>query len=326
MPKLAYRPPVLWVLCALTACLGPQVSDDISRPDSILPAGATVPSIYDSSEGTAIRKHEGVSGTVPLYTGFVDGALVHFWDFGPAPDHPSPIFRLVRSGTTELLDHPPIFTSVPGDGGYSPFATVFTVEVTDQYRGELITSQAALNAAQDLGLVGAGRPAPTNLNWPVVDPDILVDVGGGQTVAASHVFYYEGLQGLYFDLGESRLASDNVTVPTTNLYELRREGGDPLSEPVRHVDLDGDGDTVDSNDIFASGAADAAWSPRCRVVSVTVGASVESIDTTGSQSNVQLGAASDLFSSSGAPRIGTVLGFSDTDRVFNCPQQGPGGI
>jgi hypothetical protein len=328
MSKLTARLVGLAALGTLAACLDPQVSDDISVPSLILPAGAAVPSIYETDDGAEIRENEGVSGTVPLLTGFVDGALVHFWDFGPAVVHASPVFRLIRttSGATELLDHPPIFTSIPGEGGYSPYATVFTVEVTALYAGELITSQAALSAAQDRGLLGPGKPAPTNLDWPVVDPDILVDVGGGQTTAATHVFYYEGFQGVYFDLGESSLGPDNVSVPENALYELRREGGDPLSEAVRHVDLDGDGDTNDTNDIFASGLGDLTWSPRCHVISVTVGRDVDSIDTTHSEANVEIGAESDLFTSAGAPIAGTVLGLTDTRRIFNCPQLGTGGI
>jgi hypothetical protein len=134
------------------------------------------------------------------------------------------------------------------------------------------------------------------------------------------------MQGLYFDFGESQLADDHVSVPATDLYELRREGGESLSEPVRHVDLDGDGDAVDTNDIFARGPADPDWSPRCQIVIVTVGSTVESIDTTHDESTVDIDAALDLFSSSGAPRNGTVLGVDRTDRIFNCPQLGSGGI
>src|SRR5512143_1283897 len=93
----------LWCLAPLFAssCLGPQVSDTVSRPELILPAGSTVPSIYDTDDGRLIAAHQGVSGTVPLLSGFAGGKPVRFWDFGAAPDHVAPLYRLVtKNGAT----------------------------------------------------------------------------------------------------------------------------------------------------------------------------------------------------------------------------------
>src|SRR5215475_9986444 len=117
MRLLARRPAVLIVL---TGCLGPQVSDVVQQPQLVLPAGANVPLIDATDDGEEIEENDGVEGTIPLLSGFVDGRPVHFWNFGPVPTHVSPLFRLVRvsGSTTTRLPHPQIFTSVPGDIGY----------------------------------------------------------------------------------------------------------------------------------------------------------------------------------------------------------------
>jgi hypothetical protein len=325
MRLLSCRPSVL---LALAGCLGPQVSDVVSQPQLVLPAGAAVPLIDTTDDGKAIVANDGVDGTIPLLSGFVNGRPVHFWNFGPVPTHASPLFRLVRvsGGTTTRLPHPPIFTSIPGDIGYSPYWTVFEVPVTDAYQGQLITSPAALNEAQNLGLVGAAKPHPTNIDCPVVARDIRLEVGGGQPpLAPPSVYYYAGYQGVYYDFGETALASDNVTVPTTDLYELRRQGGDVLSEPVRGVDLDGDGDKNDTNDIFAAAFGDPAWSPRCRIVDVTVPADTSSIDTSGDETMADFKSASQLFGPDGTPIAGKALSVDPTNQVFNCLQQSTAG-
>jgi len=150
---------------------------------------------------------------------------------------------------------PPIFSSIPAK---SLLAVRHRVHRRGHRSlpGELITSQAALNAAQDRGLVGPAKPAPTNLDWPVVDPDVLVDLGAARPPRRRTSFTTTASR-VCTSISRERPRPDHVSVPENALYELRREGGDPLSEPVRHVDLDGDGDTDDTNDIFASGLATA---------------------------------------------------------------------
>ncbi len=330
MRLLACRPAVLLVPLVLAGCLGPQVSDVVSEPQLVLPAGADVPLIESSDDGEKIEANDGVDGTVPLLSGFANGRPVHFWSFGAVPTHVAPLFRLVRvsGSTTTRLPHPQIFTSVPGDIGYSPYWMVFEVPVTDAYQGQLITSAAALNEAQALGLVGAPKARAVNNDCPVVARDVRLEVGNGQPpLAAQSVFYYDGFQGVYYDFGETALASDNVTVPTTDLYQLKRQGGAALSEPVRGVDLDGDGDTKDTNDIFAAALGDPDWSPRCRIVEVTVPADTSSIDTTGDETMADFMSASQLIGPGGAPIAGKALSVDPTDTVFHCLlQSAPGGM
>jgi hypothetical protein len=308
----------------LTAgCLGPQVSDTVEAQRLLLPAGATVPSLYDDDEvAEKIEANDGVGDTIPLLSGFADGQPVRFWDFGPAPDVAAPVFVLHRrlpDNTLEKIGHPPIFGVIPGDAGYSPYWAMFIVEITANYQGELITSTMALDEALDRGLVLKPHLTPRNVNCPVVHKDARLQVADGAPPIEGQPFYYEGKQGLYFHLGETALAADSVHVPITDLYELRRAGGEPLSEPVRNVDIDGDGDTTDTNDVFALGASATGFSPLCRVVSVAVGVDVASIDTTHNQAQADVRAASDLFTN-GTPTA-RVVGYQPTTRMFNCPIQ-----
>jgi hypothetical protein len=120
--------------------------------------------------------------------------------------------------------------------------------------------------------------------------------------APDEVFYYDGQAVTYFEFGEVELAKDG-SIATTPRYVLRREGGDPLNEVIRSVDIDGDGDSLDSNDILPTTAAGAyvAWH-------VTVPAVTSSIDTTRDQTKADHTNATQLFAPT--PITGVVLGYT----------------
>jgi hypothetical protein len=99
-------------------------------------------------------------------------------------------------------------------------------------------------------------------------------------------------------------------------YVVRREGQEPLSEPIRHVDITGDGDTRDTNDIYDLDPAAATPSPACRTVNVVVPAATGSIDTSGDQTMADLRRADQLFAP--GPVAGTVVAFDVTDELHNC--------
>jgi len=313
------------VALGLAGCLEPRVSDDVVEPNLILKKGSMVPSIYDGKDAERLTANDGVAGTIPLLSGFVNGKQVRFWNFGPAPTHAAPMFVITRNGVA--TSHPFIFDTIPGDAAYSPFWVVYQAEVTDQYDDEIIPSVEALTEAVRRGLVNGPKSMPINANLPAVGPDVLLDAGDGTTIAPTGTFYYEGQQGKYFNFGMSALP-DRSTVPTMNLYELRREGGDPVSEPERGVDLDGDGDLNDTNDVFPHAISDACpqtampgdcYSPRCQVVQITVPAGTSLIDTTKMEDQSSVTNASSLFS--GAQPTAIVLGIKPTTRIFNCAQQ-----
>jgi len=318
---------LLWVgLVSLTAgaCLDPQVSDDLAPKGLLLPAGSFVPSAHDDPEiEKRIADNDGVDGVVPLLSGFANDQQAQYWDFGEAPDFAAPIFILAKAnaqGDLEPIDHKVIVDTIPGDAGYSPFWAALFVEVTDSYDGELITSVAALEEAQELGLVKAPLLPTFAVNCPTVSDDVRLEVGGGQEpVAAPSDFFWQGQTVHYFDLGKMPLTA--ATTPDESpIYVLSRQGQVPLSEPIRGVDITGDGDISDTNNVFALSKRDANYTPLCHQIDVIVPASSLSlIDTTGSETASAIRKATDLFDPS--PVVGNVIAFDDTGVFGNCPQQ-----
>ena len=304
-------------LAAVAGCLGPLVDDTPATSPDLLPAGSDVPLADDDPEiAEEIRANQYVSGTVPLLAGFGGGVPLAAWDFGPAPDHTAPLFVLVDADGEEI-DHPEIVDVAPGDPGYSPFWTVWKVPVTDRYADELITSLAALDDARALGLVGAPEISEQGELEPIVTRDVLLAAEGGQPAHDSEeLFYYRGVAVKYFELGPVPLEDDRVSVAIGTRYILRREGGEPINEVIRQVDLDGDGDRFDSNDILSGVTAGIAYTPVYRTWRVVVPAATMSIDTTGDQTMADHRDARQLFDP--GPLPGTVLGYEMTDelRVF----------
>ena len=308
---------------ALAGCLDPQVSDEPGLPGLILPPGSDVPSANDDRTiERQIEQNDGVEDEVHLVHGFAGGSPIRYWDLGPAPDFAAPIFQLVREGPGGDLvpiDHPTIVDVIPGDVGYSPFWSLLTVNVTDVYAGELLTSFAAVQEAERRGMVQAPRIQRRAVNCPAVGRDVTLEVGGdAEPLAAPARFFYKGMTVDYFDFGEFAL-EENTNVPTAPRYVLRREGAEPLSEVLRGVDITGDGDANDTNDVFAGAPADDGFSPLCQTVSVAVATSTESIDDTGDETMAQIRAAADLFDPDAVE--GTVVAFSETEDLRDCPQQ-----
>jgi hypothetical protein len=322
-----------WLGCAalaLGACLEPQVSDDVARPDLVLPPGTTVPSLYDDpAVSDQIDAHGVPPGTIVLRAAFSAGAPAAYWDLGPTTDVVAPIYFLVDpTASGAPLPVPPVVDKIPGDPGYSPFWVVFNVPVTSKYGGQVFPSLDAITEGVRQGLLQPPKRGRTGVHYAVASTQALLrsPAGGTATIGPTAHFYYRGKHGLFFDFGLVPLADDRVHAIPQNLYRLRREGGEPLSEPERGVDMDGDGDTDDTNDVLAMpGAAPAVEvSSLCRVVSVTVAPTTASIDTTGSQTRSSIMSESDLFSSVAAgltPIIPTVVAFKVEDQLVACPQR-----
>jgi len=314
------RAALLVALPLAAACLGPQVSDEVEEDDFILPAGTQVPVVDDDPElARRIDEHDGVDGVVPLVSGFAGGEAIRYWDLGPAPDFAMPVFVLARRGPNNELvrvDHPPILVNFPGDAGYSPYWVIFTVEVSASYAGQVLPSLAALNQAQEEGLVSGPGRGDRNVNGPIFARGVVIETGG----AAPPVeipYYWNGMRGTYYFFGATALAADGVHVPETPLYVLRREGGDPLSEPARGIDMNDDGDIRDSNNVLGVAGDDPAFSPLCAETLVTVPGGTASID--GDETPAIRG-ADQLFAGS-QPLTPPVLAVRPAERRFNCPVQ-----
>jgi hypothetical protein len=314
---------------ALAGCLDAQVSDEPGLPGLILPAGSEVPSAHDDPAiDRQIDDSDGVGELVPLIHGFVGGQPVAYWDFGPAPDFAAPIFVLVaegEGGELEPIAHPTIIDAIPGDPAYSPFWALVLVEVTAVYQGELLTSFAAVAEAEQRGLVESQHLQEEAVNCPAVASGVTLQLGGGaEPLPPPASFYWQGKTVSYYDFGRFAIDQSSV-VPASARYVLRRAGGEPLSEVVRGVDMTGDGDANDTNDVFAQRAGQPDFSPLARTVDVAVAAGTGSIDTSGDQTESEIRAAAQLFDPDAVE--GTVVAFSETDELRNLPQQGePGSL
>lgn len=310
------------LVAATAACLDPLVADDPGLGDQVLPAGTVVPPIADDARLAAqIAANDGVDGVVPRLTGFADGASIHTWDFGPAPSFAAPVYALMRRTAAGLegVDHATIVDKLPGDQGYSPYWGVYVVVVTERYQGQIIPSVAAIDEAVRRGLVEPPEAQEFAVDCPIVGADVMLEVGGGNPpLPPNGGFYVKGRYVPYYDFGRMPLI-DRTIVPEARRYLLRREGAEPLNERVRGVDMTGDGDTHDSNDVFALTVGDPAPTSLCRTTTVAVPTATASIDTTADETSADLRAADQLFAP--GPVVGTVLAFEVTDELRHCVLQ-----
>ena len=315
-----------------SGCLEPRVSDEVPGTGLVLPAGSVVPGIAsDPILAAQVDEADAVNRRVPLHSAFVGGAHVFFWDFGPVPDNSAPLIFLrqpTTDGSIELLPHPPILDVIPGNPNYTPFWAIWHVDVTELYAGEVIPSLQALQEAQSRGLVTMPEQRPTYLNCPVVHPDVRIEVGAGNEDAAPSPAFYRGVQVDLVNFAFRPLLADKTHVPIAEVYVLNRDGGVPLDEVARGVDMTGDGDTNDTNDVFQYARDDDPYSPLSRVVSVTMPAEYMSIDSYADETLADATDAADLFDTGSdppVPRTGTVLAVERTEELRNLPfQEEPG--
>ncbi|MBL4634441.1 MAG: hypothetical protein JKY56_11245, partial [Kofleriaceae bacterium] len=101
------------------------------------------------------------------------------------------------------------------------------------------------------------------------------------------------------------------------MYTLRREGREALSEPRRGVDITGDGDLWDTNDIFLSSIGALDYSPLVRVNNVAVPLTTNSIDS--APLEVDFTTSEDLFNP--GPDPVNVVAVEVESRARNCPHQ-----
>lgn len=313
----------------LGACLGPQVDDEVPGQGLVLPAGTQVGAV-DPDIARQIAEFDAVDGLVPALSGFAAGSPVVYWDFGPAPWQSAPLFYLSDPDTGDLLDdHPPIFDVIPGDDQYSPFWAMFLLPVSDSYQGEIISSLAAIEEAQRAGLVGTPVITNTFVNCPVVADDVTLDPGDGSEPMAPKSGFVRGRRVALFDLNAilgqpaAALDDDGVRVPAGEVYRLRRAGGEPLSEPLRGVDMTGDDDVDDTNDIFA---ASGPGIHLMRLISMAVdGAGEQLVDQTGDERMSTLDDVADLLDGEGQPDGDVVIAIERTEELRNLPFAAPGG-
>jgi hypothetical protein len=329
-----FRAAPLWLLLPLLGCLDPLVSDQVTRPDLILAAGSEPPLLADNrSARTALDGLDGVSGDlIPLRTGFAHGERILYWDFGPASPAPIPLYLLVEEAAAGPFEtasgrfapvpgHPPIFDAIPGDPGYSPWWTMVLVPVTERYQGEVLASFAAVDEAYRVGLVGLPMRLTTAINCPVVLPEARLETipGDEESLLEPNRAYYKGTTVHYFSF--ATLSVEGLRVPVPEAYLLRREGGEPLSELERGVDMTRDGDLADTNDLFAAAPGDDDYSDMFALVDVVV-TDGDYIDTHQNDSASDLTDAAQLFSEE-APDPDRVIALRPQGTIVNRPIQPP---
>jgi hypothetical protein len=236
-------------------------------------------------------------------------------------------------------DHPPILAAVPGDADYSPFGAIVRHPVTSAWSGERIPSVEAIADAERLGLLdpiydGARRYG----HIVIVAPDVELDAGDGALVAPTAV-YALGREVRGFDFGRADRWRQPTTrdgapaAPFRNVYLLRRDGEPtPIHEPARDMDLTGDGDRVDTNNVFGVGLDDADYTSLWREVVVVVDPEYASIDTSADESMADYRSSDDMFAVDETtyeitPIAGRIVSFEVTTILRDCPLQvSPGAL
>ncbi len=291
-----------------------------------------LPSIYDDPALAAqIEEHDGVDGVAPIFSAFVHGEPVAYWTIDGATDRAMPVYRLCRREGSRCapIDHPVVAGAVPGDAGYSPFGQIHEVAVPEGWDGQLGSVDEVLASVERDGL-SAPRATSELLHCPIAAPDARLELGDGATAAPERPIHVGGRRALCFDFSPTRpnralLPSGELFV--RNVYVLRREDEEqPLMEQARSVDMNGDGDLRDSNNVFGVGLEDDDYTPLWRMVTVTVPAGLPSIDTTPAYTS-----STDMFDVALdytiTPRPDRVIDHELTDVLINCPlQSAPGSL
>ncbi len=320
---------LLALLSTSLGCLEPQVGDELGPRGFVLPAGTEVPSAHDDAYiNQQIADHDGVDGVVPLLSGFANGEQVRYWDFGETPTFAAPLFILAKRNDAGELEFPPhntIIDAIPGDPGYSPYWSVLILEVTDLYNGELITSFAAIEEAQERGLVLAPSLPTFAVNCPAVATDVALDVGEGAPVPPPSEFFWQGKKVRYYDLGIMPV-QDGTVAARSSMFVVSREGKEPLSEPLRGVDMTGDDDTLDTNNVFELGRSSEGYTPLTQRINIVLpDDDFPLLDTTGDETSSGLQNFTDIFDPDPVP--GRLVSFERTEKFHNLPQQStPGGL
>ena len=303
-----------WIPLALLGCAGP--------PDP-------PPSIYDDPALAAqLDENDGIEAAEPRFQGWVHGRETFYWILEGAPETAMRVYRLCSpdAGRCRPIDHPLIADRLPGEDGYSPYGQVYAVEVPDGWNDQL-ASFDEVNTYLD-GEGASARSTSELINCPIAGSGGGIDLGDGVIASAERTVYVRGLAARCFDFSATR--ENRAVLPSGELfvrhvYVLAREGEtEPLIESVRGVDLNGDGDQLDSNNIFGVDLADSDYTPLWKMVAVTVPSGLASIDSTPAYTQ-----ATDMFDIAPdytiTPRTDRIVSHEITDVLINCPlQSGPG--
>jgi len=222
------------------ACrLDPLVPDDPGASAAILPADAAIPNVTVNEELTnQITLNDSLDSKALAASGNLiarstmgvasNGDAVKYWSFGVVNRAPAPMYVF---GTGDPMtafvqnSHLPLVDAVPGDVEYSPFHTIYRVRVTDKYKGEKITTTAALADALELGLIEAPVAIKNFVNSPIVRPGTKLEVSMTGTAPPMTV-YARGYVVDMYQLGGTLGVQPNPNglLPTSQVSFVRGPG------------------------------------------------------------------------------------------------------
>lgn len=251
---------------SLSACLNPETTDTLYS-SYVLPATAVVPELEaDEAAAKKLSANASLGSFMPLRTGYANGTEVKYWDFGELPSlglKPMYIFRYHIEGDdgsfTQDQTHPNLIDSIPGDSAYTPLRQIFVVDFnTRVYRGERITSIRALEDAVDMGLVSSPAPSDFFANCLVAPSSVQMQKTDDGQMIGPQITYYRGKIVRQFCVGDGELYSKVGAIAHVdgkfkpgNAYSIRRRSDeDVVDETLLDIDLNDDGDLLDTNTIF----------------------------------------------------------------------------
>ncbi len=310
---------LLLMLSLLAACLGPAdegtpLSERFGPVDLDL---STVGTLEEAGFANVDRSL--FSKRLVKLRGYADDEPVWYWNIdGANATFVAPVYMVVDSEGNQLGK--PIVDAVPGDPGYTPWWRKTLVRVTDKYQGEAIWSRAGIDAALKAGLVEEPKPTTEIINCPMVWGDDLE-----QTPADSFEIveiWYRGTLAHWITIPENfELEAETQKMPIFPVYILQRiNQGAPIYEFLTGVDINGDNQLNDSNNIFSAGLDKPRYSPLWEAHLVRVSADYPSIDTSSTADASPLKAESQLFETDGSPIAPYVLTPTQPLGILvNCP-------
>lgn len=270
----------IFAVCG-AACLDRPETEPPAYSSFIVPEGIEVRALERTMAAkTRLDLNDGLSGPlIPLHTGYAGGHQVSYWDLGQSPTSAEPMWIFVRGqGESRMViaEHPPVVDSIPGDSAYSPIRLIFEVPVTSRYAGQRFPSLRAIEDGVELGLLEQPAAVDSFTNCVVTLQDNQFEAGEGVEPRKTTAAYYRDRTVYQFCVGDvvaqTGLFTARMGAPVFgNAYMLRRENQvPPLDESVFKIDLNEDGDSIDSNVVFDAEPGDAAYTSLWRNLDVVV--------------------------------------------------------
>ena len=145
-----------------------------------------------------------------------DGAKFTYYSLDIVPPVPQTAYQIVGSDQKPVPNQLPIFSSVPGDQGYTDFAQITTVEVNSSYVANSITSVADVEKA-----VAAGaKKTPTKMvnNWAHVPKDTTAALKYQDASPLGHTGWVNGKVVYYAQFETDVPVGDDGKMPAIDLF------------------------------------------------------------------------------------------------------------